>query len=330
MHPKAMQHRRNLAVLVLLALHLTAPTSSVAALIVYEVVDLSRGNEYVASFADFEGVHPAAVGVVFDYQFGAGHLAAQAVDGGRGIQWQLDISNLGVRQYIFDSSAPPTTPVPLDILRLAQLGGFDHFNFVQYVTGMPDDVTASIGGFEIPTPFLDPVLDSANNQLDLFSERAQRTIHIAVPEPTDNNIGYYNDALDGSRAEYTNFLTPQTFTFYDHPRIRDDFFLPPQDNDYFTFSTQLIGVYANGSTDSNSFWEGVATNMAWRTNVKYDARNSESGSIFLANPFPEDVPPSVGGQIEILSAHGSAVPEPSSLVAFATFALVALACKRWL
>lgn len=239
-----------------------------------------------------------------------------------------DLSNLQIVSYIFDSSDPPTPWAPLTLTRLAQYGGFDHFNFVQHITALPSDVVASsiiAGEAQVePLPILDPIISSGTNSLFLYSGRADRFSQVAFEFETDSNVGYYNDFLE-NELHYANFVTDNTIIFGDHPRLPDYFLTPSKLGDLWHFSTNFVGVYADGSVDEESSWEGIGTNMNWLSNVVYDSTGNLSGQVYTANPFPDRVPPASGGQISGIEIDLTTVPEPSGWILGAVAVIVCLA-----
>jgi hypothetical protein len=271
---------------------------------VYEIVDSTPGHEWSGGCSnpdDLINPNPAALAGIFDHQSRTGHFTVTLLENGTGIRWDFDFSNLEVHSHIFDVSNTDSNLGPLTMARLCNIGGFDHFNFVQKITELPDDTLPLVStedGFEsIELPILDPIPDPIYSYF-VYSDRANRELRIGTPNFTPDPFPFALNETPGDDLYYGHYTFARRIGFADHPRMPESCYTPPHEGDFMGFTTQLVGVYADHTYDNNSTWLGVGTVMNWRSNVRFDSSNSESGTIvFTASPDPSAVPPPTGGSI---------------------------------
>jgi hypothetical protein len=121
----------------------------------------------------------------------------------------------------------------LDLADLATIGGFQGFDWIQWVTSDPNPVYTAAGA-QLSTPFLDPPQDPAN------------------PALAGRYPFYYNFATETTTPTYQDSGTPvattNTLSFFDQPY--DSRLQPGQAVD---FTTMLVGICTTPTSQPNCY-----------------------------------------------------------------------------
>ena len=250
----------------------------------------------------------------FQNPFGASWEQPPSTPGGTKIQWTFDISNLQVVEEPANGQAAIRSP--LTLTGLAHLGGFDHFNYVQHILGIPSYLQASLISNGLSQNLLPPYLDPYPNEPPNSVRLTNRTTGLfadVVNVDANNNprqidgYGYYYNDDKSLIGNYSQFQTSTSITFKDAPRKPGYLALPSLLTDYTLYQTSLVGVGADHSLVSE--WTGWGTNITWSSNAAFSTINVNYA--YDANPYDQGPTPDSGG---IGFVRTDAAPEPSSLV----------------
>jgi hypothetical protein len=219
---------------------------------------------------------------------------------------------------------------PLTLARAAQICDVDHFNWVQYVTGLPvNDMPFAYTGTAFPPPleatvpltfpFPDPAV-SPQQYEDIAVDPTQPSglLHVDFPAdpPNDQYLYYYNetatDPLHDPIPEINSVTTPNMLIFSDRPGLEPVFYdlpsisgRPRMVGGVMSFRTLLAGVRVDASHDHTPVeWVGITHTFLWTSNGK------------LGEPPPGGLPPTLPGtgiqsfDFEDQALPGTGAPAP--------------------
>lgn len=187
----------------------------------------------------------------------------------------------------------------LTLNEAAKVCGVDHFNWLQYVVGIPPEWTVHVfsSGQILSPPIPDPILNySALNNHYIVTSSVPGVTPTIIPVNTDVSGGdkgtYWNDSalsLPGIEPD------DSTLNFYDRPGMTVGMFIPGETMD---FVTELVGVDANGNVLDT--WAGLGTTFTWSTDTIF------AGDTSYFDAF-DDGPTLISGGISNIRFDG--VPE---------------------
>jgi hypothetical protein len=178
--------------------------------------------------------------------------------------------------------------LPITRGQLAVECGFEAFNWVQFITGIPSSWTYKVnaGGPPAPQPILDPIMNYPANKYVVYNSNLDRTITINYRDPDreiisrDNHQPYYDLA---DLQTWPNDPLYRYKNFGDTPYRQAGWF---GENEYMHFLTGLVGVDENN--DIIGVWDGIGTNFTWKTDA-VSASCTSCDFSFPESPIPDDI-----------------------------------------
>lgn len=219
----------------------------------------------------------------------------------------------------------------ISLTEAAQIFGVDHFNWVQFITGVPQDwqveTFSTVGVVPLTTPFFDPPINSKTiliTDIDSGYQNPGNTPGtaplkglpiIAVPYGAafgDSEEPYYNETpIDFTTPEISSVFDTRvtkfnSIEFFDAPRMESSFYEP---GEFISFETELVGVRSDGSI------KPTGLGFTWKSNTT----TAGTGTASFGNLEGIDLSSYVSGgifDVELFSSSSdtAAVPEPGSFL----------------
>ena len=326
-----------------LCMLLASPTRGRAAGTVYYLTDSTGspwvgGVPYALSFGDVDPNNPGRPNVglfntIMRHEFlnplgGTPWEKPPTTPGGTTIRWTFDISNLEVVSEYSNGKADLS---PLTLTGLAHLGGFDHFNYQQYILGIPSYLKASVISDGPPRdlrpPYLDPYPNEPANLVQLTNRTSGLYAYIYDTDPQGklrpiDSYGYYYNDDTSLIGNYAQFQTKTSISFRDAPTKPKYLAFPSSSPGSTLYQTSLVGVGADHSLVGK--WTGWGTNITWSSNTFFYNININYG--YDGNPFDQGPAPDGGGIADVRTDAPAAVPEPPSSILLGIGATAMMLC----
>ncbi len=191
----------------------------------------------------------------------------------------------------------------LTLDQVEEVCGFDHFNWLQHLTGAPADwqffVNDVLQDSPSNEPFLDPQLGNPKVRVVDTGSLIADTVN-SYPEFDDDNLSYFDDDYVHKQERPSN----ERLRFFDAPSLGRDFIEP---GEFLAFTTELVGVMADGSVVDT-----LDTGFTWKT----DTVNVTADQVFIGVLDDGTLPDIASGGVFDVRVFGQgpiAVPEPDSL-----------------
>jgi hypothetical protein len=219
----------------------------------------------------------------------------------------------------------------LTLQQAANIAGFDHFNWLQTITGLPagwtlEQVSKAGVVSALTTPIYDPLENSADYKLQIRTASGTTEVVALQTGFLDKNPCYWGEDWSRWYEPGNLFGTPtvvysSTLLFADRPSMPSSIMGP---NDFISFETRLVGVTADGTIDLLN--DTAGTSFQWKTNAQTDSVIFDDA---ILGAIPSGTLPSlvVGA---VFDAH--VVPEPSTIVLLSIGAVCSFAFawrRRW-